>query len=219
MARTRADRDAERRARSGSGPTGEQPPPRWPGATSAFGLFGEVMLVGILTTLVGLLVLTLPAALAAGTRHLRRYLAAEDSSMDLYWRDVRRALPGSLLVGAAATALAALLVVDVALGRAEVLPAGQLVAAVGYFGLALLAAALFAASAAWTPETGWRVAVRAMPRVLAADPVGVLYLGVTAVFAVIVTWQLLPLIIPALGCVVLAIVAVPERPRRVSRAR
>jgi hypothetical protein len=29
-----------------------------------------------------------------------------------------------------------------------------------------------------------------------------------------VTWQLLPLIVPALGCVALAIVAVPERPRR-----
>jgi len=29
-----------------------------------------------------------------------------------------------------------------------------------------------------------------------------------------VTWQLLPLAVPALGCVVLAMVAIPERPRR-----
>jgi hypothetical protein len=37
---------------------------------------------------------------------------------------------------------------------------------------------------------------------------------VTGVFAGIVTWQLAPLVIPALGCVALAIVAAPERPRR-----
>jgi hypothetical protein len=36
----------------------------------------------------------------------------------------------------------------------------------------------------------------------------------TAVFAGVVSCQLLPLVFPALGCVALAIVAVPERPRR-----
>ena len=29
-----------------------------------------------------------------------------------------------------------------------------------------------------------------------------------------VTWALVPLVIPALGCAALAVVAVPERPRR-----
>ena len=46
------------------------------------------------------------------------------------------------------------------------------------------------------------------------DLAGAAYLVATAVFAGVVTWQLVPLVIPALGCIALAIVAVPERPRR-----
>ena len=46
------------------------------------------------------------------------------------------------------------------------------------------------------------------------DVPGALYLAATAAFVVIVTWALVPLVIPALGCAALAVVAVPERPRR-----
>jgi hypothetical protein len=56
--------------------------------------------------------------------------------------------------------------------------------------------------------------VRAVPDALLADLAGAAYLLATAVFAAVVTWQLVPLIVPALGCAALAIVAVPERPRR-----
>ena len=52
---------------------------RFPGAKSAFGLLGEVLLIGILMAIVSLPVITIPAALAAGVRHLRRYLKADDS--------------------------------------------------------------------------------------------------------------------------------------------
>ena len=81
---------AKRADASGSGPTlEERAPARFPGATGAFALFGEVLLTGAARHVAGIAVITLPAALAAGIRHLRRYLHAEASPARLFWRDVR----------------------------------------------------------------------------------------------------------------------------------
>lgn len=211
-----AERAARRAALSGSGPTRDDAatPVRFPGARSAFGLLGEVLLVGILVALVSLPVVTLPAGLAAGTRHLRRFLRAEDSSLEWFWRDVRAALLGGIGVGVASVVIAAVLALDIDLASTGVLPGGPVVAFVGWAGLAALVLALFVAAGRWSPELGWLGALRAVPRALRDDPAGAGYLVATAAFAVIVTWQLIPLVIAALGCVALAIVAVPERPRR-----
>lgn len=211
-----ADRAARRAALSGSGPTRDDAATtaRFPGARSAFGLLGEVLLVGILVALVSLPLVTLPAGLAAGTRHLRRFLRAEDSSLEWFWRDVRAALLGGIGVGVASVVIAAVLALDIDLASTGVLPGGPVVALVGWAGLAALVLALFVAAGRWSPELGWLGALRAVPRALRDDPAGAGYLVATAAFAVIVTWQLIPLVIAALGCVALAIVAVPERPRR-----
>ena len=46
---------ARRADRDGSGPTlAERPPARFPGATAKFALLGEVLMVGLLVTLVSL---------------------------------------------------------------------------------------------------------------------------------------------------------------------
>jgi hypothetical protein len=94
------------------------------------------------------------------------------------------------------------------------LPGGSAVAVVGWIGLAVVAVALLAAAAAWQPGGGWRGALRSVPRTLAGDIPGTLYLTATAAFVVVVTWALVPLVIPALGLAALAAVAIPERPRR-----
>jgi hypothetical protein len=209
------DRAARRAALSGSGPTRDDgaPQARFPGARSAFGLLGEVLLVGILIALVSLPLLTLPAGLAAGVRHLRRFLRAEESGLDWFWRDVRASLLGGLGIGAASAAIAVVLVLDIDLASTGLLPGGPLVGIIGWAGLGALALVLFTAAGRWTPELGWLGALREVPGALRADPAGAGYLLATAVFAGVVTWQLVPLVIPALGCVALAIVAVPERPR------
>jgi hypothetical protein len=210
-----ADRAARRAALSGSGPTSDAAAPsRFPGARSAFGLLGEVLLIGILVALVSLPVVTLPAGLAAGARHLRRFLKAEDSGLDWFWRDVRAALVGGLGVGVASVVLVAVLALDIDLASTGVLPGGPVVGIVGWLGLAAVALALFIAAGRWSPDLGWLGAVKGVPAAVRADPAGAAYLIATAVFAGVVTWQLIPLVIPALGCVALAIVAVPERPRR-----
>ncbi len=215
-----AERAARRAALSGSGPTRDDSvaEARFPGARSAFGLLGEVLLVGILVTLVSLPVLTLPAALAAGVRHLRRYLKAEDSALDWFWRDVRAGLVGALGVGAASVVLVLVFALDIDLAATGLLPGGPIVGLVGWLGLAALALVLFTAAGRWTPGLGWLGALRSVPGILREDVAGAAYLLATAGFAVVVTWQLLPLVIPALGCVALAIVAVPERPRRARAA-
>ncbi len=51
--------------------------------------------------------------------------------------------------------------------------------------LELVDVASFAAAGAWSPETGWRPAVRGVPAALRADVTGVLFLVATAVFVVV----------------------------------
>ncbi|MDR6904911.1 hypothetical protein J2X63_000597 [Agromyces sp. 3263] len=209
------DRAARRAALSGSGPTHDgAATARFPGAKSAFGLLGEVLLIGVLVAVVSLPIITLPAALAAGVRHLRRYLTADDDALTWFWRDVRASFVGGIGVGVASVVAAAVLALDVDLAASGVLPGGPVVGIVGWLGLAALALALFVAAGRWTPELGWLGALKGVPAAVRQDPAGAAYLVATAVFAGVVTWQLVPLVIPALGCIALAIVAVPERPRR-----
>lgn len=211
----RTRRQANRAALDGSGPVPEEHEPVVnPGARGVFGLFGEVLMVGLLVTVVSLLVVTMPAALAAGVAHLKRFVAAEDSRLLLFWADVRAATPGGVLVGAGALSLAGLLLLDIGMACTGALPGGAVVEVVGWIGLAALGTALLAAAGRWTSDRGWPAALRGLPAFAAADLPGVLYLTATAGFVVVVTWVLVPLLIPALGCAALAVVAIPGRRRR-----
>lgn len=210
----REERAARRAALSGSGPTrGDEQPARFPGAGARFALFGEVMLTGLLITLVGVMIITLPAGLAAGVRHMRRFIAAEDSRLELFWADVKKAIVPGLALGAGALVLALVLLLDIDLARSGFLPGGSVIEIVGWVGLVALALALLAAAGMWTPERGWRGALRAIPRLLRADIRGALYLAVTVMFVGVTTWALVPLFIAAIGCAALAVVAIPERRR------
>lgn len=211
----RAHRAAKREARSGAGPTvaGVEPGAN-PGAAAKFGLFGEVLTVGLLMTIVALGVVTLPIALAAGIRHLRRFVAADDSRTSLFWEDIRTGILPSLVIGCPAVLLAAVLTADIVLASSGALPGGEVIAVVGWAGLLALAVALLATAGAWTPERGWIAAVRAVPGIVRADAVGAAYLAAAAVFTGVVTWALAPLFIAGIGCSALAVVAVPARRRR-----
>ena len=218
MPGTRADRRAERAAvradRSGSGPVlEERPPARFPGAAAKFALFGEVLLIGLLVLVVGALIVTLPVALAAGIRHLGRYVAAEDSRLGLFWRDVRAGLAGGAVVGLVALVIAAVLGVDILLARTGMLPGGVVIEAVGWTGLAALAVALLVAAGAWEPSAGWRQAVRDVPAIIRGDVRALAFYVAAVALVVILTWMLPPLLPAALGCAVLAVVAVPHRRR------
>lgn len=83
---------------------------RWPGAASKFALLGEVLWVGILVAVASLPVVTWPAAFAAGASHLRRFLRGESATVGQFVDDVRRAVPGGVVVGAASLLVALLIV-------------------------------------------------------------------------------------------------------------
>jgi len=184
---------------------------RWPGARGRFALFGEVLWVGALIALASLPIVTWPAAVAAGSAHLRRYVHAEATPVSAFFADIRAALPGGAVVGTATTALAALAGVELALSAGGVVPgalAGAVVA--GAAAAAALTLALIAPSL-WSPADRWLALVRTAPRVARADVSGTTYVVVAVGLAGIVTWQFLPLAIPALGLVAFALVAIAER--------
>lgn len=184
---------------------------RWPGATSKFALFAEVLWTGILVAAGGVLIITLPAALAAGARHLRRYLAAEESHARLYWSDFVSAIRGGVLVGAIAVIVSLVLWIDVALAASGALPGGPLVLVVAIFGWVLTAVLVLESAVLWRPGATWLAALVSAVGTLRRDAVGVAYLVSALVIAAVVTWQLPPLIVPALGCLVFAAVAVSVR--------
>ncbi|MBW9109056.1 DUF624 domain-containing protein [Microbacterium ureisolvens] len=205
-------RAARRADASGAGPTlEEREPARYPGAKGAFALFGEVLLTGLLVAAGGVLIVTLPAALAAGIRHLRRYVDAEQSHVRTYWQDWKQALPGGLVVGAAAVVLAFVLTLDIFLADSGALPGGGLVSIVGWAGLVGAGVALLLAAGTWTPERGWRAAVRSIPSSIATDPIAAVYVAAATVLVGVMTWMLAPLIIAGLGCAAFAVVALPAR--------
>lgn len=219
-ARGRATRDARRRSRDGSGPeTAGAARSAFPGATSWFALFGEVLLTGLLVSLASIPIITLPVGLAAGVRHLRRFARGEDSRAVLFWRDVRRGLWPGVLVGAAALCLAVVLVIDIDLGASGALPGGAVFVVVGWAGLALGTVVLLAAATTWTPEHGWRGGWRTGSAVVLRSPAAFAYYLAAGVFVVVVTWALPPLFIPAVGCAALACVAIPARVRLSLAAR
>ncbi|GAA1997018.1 hypothetical protein [Microbacterium pumilum] len=160
------------------------------------------------------MVVTLPAALAAGIRHLRRYLNADESRQRQFWRDYLKALSGGLAVGLGASAMAVILVADILLANLSSLPGGVIFAAVGWIGLIAVGVSVLMGSACWNPDAGWAGAVRAIPTKVWIDPVGSLSLGSTVIFVGVATWALVPMILPSLGLAVLAVVAIPERRSR-----
>jgi hypothetical protein len=178
-----------------------------------FALFGEMLLTGVVVTLLALPVLTLPAALAAGIRHLRRYVDEEAAPYATLWRDARAAAAGAAAVALAALLGAAAAVFAIGLAGADPTPAGTVMAAVGWLALGIIATAVVLSAGAWTPDGGWRTAVHGLRDQLDADPAATLHVFVAVALAAVVTWQFLPLLAPALGVVAFAVVAVQRRSR------
>ncbi|WP_433676232.1 hypothetical protein [Microbacterium gorillae] len=214
----RTRRAADRAARSGSGPLPASAPiARFPGATAKFALLGEVLLAGVVVAALSIPLVTLPAALAAGTAHVRRFIAAEGSTMRQLLADFRAALRGGVGIGAAALAVAAVLALDIVV--APSVPGGAVVAVAGWVLLVALGTIIALAAASFSPEGGWIGTLRRVPRAVAADPGGAAYTAVAVAFTGFITTVLVPLLLPAMGCLVLALVAIPERPRRTGTRR
>jgi hypothetical protein len=183
----------------------------WPGAKQKFALFGEVLLTGIIVVVLSIPVVTIPLAVAVGKRHLMRFLRAEGSQLSHVAGDVREGFVGAVGIGCAWLAATGILLMDLLLVASGALPGGIAVGAIAVVLLAALTVLTLWTAAAWTPALGWRAAVRVGFASLRTDAVGSVYLLVGAALAVLFTWMLPPLIIPALGCVCFAVAAISAR--------
>ncbi|AEN08867.1 hypothetical protein K373_05694 [Streptomyces sp. DvalAA-21] len=175
-----------------------------------FGLFSECLLTGVWIALAALPLLTFPAALAAGTRHLRRHLAGERGGFRAFVTDARAAARGGWLVGASVGAAGVLLLTDLAAVRAG-LPGGPLVGAVGILALIGLLVAVVRAAARWEPGDTWRALLADAGRCTVRDPAGSLLLVCGMAVVVLSGALVLPLAVPVLGALAAAATAVEAR--------
>lgn len=178
--------------------------------TDRFGAFAECLLTGVWIALAALPLVTLPAAFAAGSRHLSRHLAHETSGWREFTADLRAAVRRGWLVGLAGWAALALLLADIAFVRAG-LPGGAFVGAVGVVAFFVLVVAGLRAAARWSPGSSWRALLTGAVRRTLRDPAGSLV--IVCGFAVVAAsaWFALPLAAPALGMVAAAALAVERR--------
>ncbi|MFJ7966822.1 hypothetical protein [Streptomyces sp. NPDC096324] len=178
-----------------------------------YALFAECLLTGVWIAVASLPLVTVPAAFAAGARHLRRRTAHEGGGRREFVADFRSAVRGGWLVGVAGWAGAVAVRVDVLAVRAGI-PGGPLVGAVGLLALIGGAVAMLRAAAVWEPGAAWRALLADAGRRTVLDPAGSFLLvgglAVVVCSAVLVT----PLAVPVLGAVAAAAVAVEERRRR-----
>ncbi|MEV0642586.1 hypothetical protein AB0I77_48315 [Streptomyces sp. NPDC050619] len=177
-----------------------------------FAVFAECLLTGVWIAVASLGIVTYPAAVAAGARHLRRRITHESGGWREFVADFRAAVRRGWLAGLAGWAAAAAVWVDVQAVRAGI-PGGPLVGAIGVFALIGLAVAGLRAAAVWTPGAAWRGLLAEAGRRTVLDPAGsFLLVGGLAVVAVS-AWFVAPLAVPVLGAVAAAAVAVEERYR------
>ncbi|MFD7319480.1 hypothetical protein ACFV9D_00060 [Streptomyces sp. NPDC059875] len=181
-----------------------------PHVLERFGVFAECLLVGVWIAVASVPVVTLPAALAAGAAHLRRWTGEEEGGWREFVADFRRAVRRGWAVGVGGLAALALLRADIAIVRAG-LPGGPFVGAVGVLAMLALVVTCLRACTAWRPGSSWRALLSAAGRRTVRDPAGSLL--IVCGFAVIAAsaWFAAPLAAPALGMVVAATLAVERR--------
>ncbi|BDZ41379.1 hypothetical protein GCM10025865_06780 [Paraoerskovia sediminicola] len=204
-------------------------PPRPRGERGAgLALFGETVLAGLLVAVGSLLVVTAPGALAAGTAHLRRQVAARDVGVGRLVRETWAATRVLWPLGVLAPMVAVLLAGNVELAASGVLPGGALVRWVSLGVGAVALVVVLRAVGAWSgPEgerdvvggrSGFAGAVSGTRRLIrtgasrAAHDLGgsVLLLAAVAACSVIV-WMLVILAVVVPGLLCLAVVAVEVR--------
>ena len=184
---------------------------RWPGPAGKFALLGEVLWVGVLMAVASIPVVTWPAAFAAGASHLRRYIRGESSTVGQFVDDLRVAAPGGIAVGSVSALLGGLVALDLAIVSDGALPGATPIAVV--LALAAAAALVLALTAAgsWRPGSRWVALIPGAPRLLARDPFVAVMTAVALVLAGVIVWQYLLLLVPALGMLTFAVVAIHER--------
>lgn len=174
-------------------------------------LFGEMVVVGLVVTAFALTGVLAVAALAAGTRHLRRTLAGQRNSVGDLFTGVWQALRHGWLRTVGYVVAAALLAFNAALGAQGLVPGGPVYAAVSG-GLALAVLTLVCRAAGlWYPGARWSQVLRRARDVTLGDPAGTCFVLVGVLVGAAVVWMLPPLAVLVPGMVALSVTAAESR--------
>jgi len=180
-----------------------------------FALFAECLLTGVWFALAALPVVTIPAALAAASRHLSAYTEGDATSWGAFWSDLRLAWRQSWRAGLALVAAAVLLVLNLLVLAQEGVPGRPGFALATFVIAGLAATVLLRAGAEWSPGERWRALFSRAVEATRTDASGTgILLGGVAVLAAC-AWALWLLVVPMSGCLIGAAVAV--RRRRIAR--
>jgi hypothetical protein len=182
---------------------------RW---TTPFALFGEVVITGILVAALALPVVTALPALATGTAHLRRHLTGESVGLADALRDFVAACRALWPAALAFVGVALLLLWNLSLAQAGVVPGSDAVLVVSVLLLIAWAVVLLRAATAW-PADSPAALLRAATQRTFRDPAGSVLLAFACGMCGLFVWMLLPLALIAGGLLALAAVAVDLRAR------
>lgn len=173
-----------------------------------FAFFAECVIVGLAILVAGILLLTLPAAIAAGATYLRAWGAGEAVSLAFFGRTLRTEFH-RLWTASTLWLLATLtLLGEIALVTTLNIPLAALVSGM----LLLLATAIqlimlrLIALGDLTGALPHRI--RTAATAVVEHPRGTLMLLTALLLTAVVTWQLPPLLVPALGLLALATASV-----------
>jgi ABC-type sugar transport system permease subunit len=203
-------------------PTGEPETPRAGGRRArgeGFALLGETLLTGVLVLVGSIPVVTVPAALAAGTAHLRRHVGGYDTSVRGYAHDWLAAVRSLWTLGMLLLGVVVVVVVNTGLTASGTLPGASAVRWVTWLAAACAAVVLVRAATAWSDDEAGgvrRVLSRGAARSRDDLTGSALLLAALAMCAVLV-WMLVPLVLVTGGLLSLAAVAVETR--RLDRAK
>lgn len=199
---------------------------------SRFALLGETLLTGLLVLIGSLPVVTLPAALAAGSAHLRRHLGGYDTSVRTFARDWSAAARSLWVLGVLLPIAAGAVVVNTGLTASGALPGASVVRWVTWGAAACVAVVLVRTAAAWSddepapgspgtslgtepglvagPGGAWVLVSRGAARAR-DDLTGSALVLAALVMCVVLVWMLTPLVLVTGGLLSLAAVAVETR--------
>ncbi|HZL03450.1 MAG TPA: hypothetical protein VFC48_10035 [Cellulomonas sp.] len=176
-----------------------------------FGLFGEVLTVGLAVSVLSLPVITVLPAMAAGAEHLRQHVEARPDSLGDLWQAFVAACRGVWLVALGAFALFGLLVLNIELAGTVALPGATGVTVASAVLAAALSVVLLRAAAAWELGARWTDVVRTSARRARTDLFGSFMLVVALGLCAVMVWMLFALAVVVPGLMVLAVVAIERR--------
>ncbi|RMI43545.1 hypothetical protein EBN88_06995 [Streptomyces triticirhizae] len=197
----------EARGGSSGGAAPGGPPERF----GRLALFGEVVIVGVVVAVLAVPLVTLLPALAAGVAHLRRQLTGHSVRMADLARDFAVALRELWPLAAGALGGALVLLWNLSLAQAGLVPGAGGLRVLTWALLLALAVLLLRVAAAWRPGCERAALLRASAERAVRDPAGSTLLAVGVLLCGVFVWMLPPLALLVGGLLSLAAVGVAAR--------